>query len=70
MLRRVEVHRRFGETYYFQLQRQRVSQSKNSRETGRLPLASTDFFPLLLFDPENRYDILLRNFGISPNYTA
>jgi hypothetical protein len=55
-----ETKRGFGGTNGFYLQNHRLSQARNEQEQA----AS------LLFDPENRKDVFLRNVGQSPNHAV
>jgi hypothetical protein len=60
-----ERARRFRGVYHLHFQSRWVSQTRN-RPTFRLLLSV--FLLGLLLDPENGDDIIIRNFGMSPNY--
>jgi hypothetical protein len=63
-----ERARLLGRTYRFYLQGRRVREE--SKQQLSLPPGSAGFLPCLLFNPEDRGDIFIRNVGLSPNYAA
>jgi hypothetical protein len=58
----LKVNRRFGATYHLRLQGRRVSPAINQRES-RWQAELAGFSLGLFFNPEDRGDMFLRNFG-------
>jgi hypothetical protein len=66
----VKVNQGFGGKYHLHLQVGRISRARNQRESSPGSAISTGILFRVLLYSEDRGDMFLRNFWLSPNHTA